>query len=212
MFRGDFFRWLSIWFDDIYRIMEQVLDFQKRLTSRVETASKAAAIIGGIILIGLAGLTILSVIGRTINAYGFGPIPGDFELVENGTAFVVFCAMPYCQMRFGHVSVDILSRRFDLRLSWAISLASHCAMSVIAMIITIQLYHGMMDKYQWGETSFILQLPAWWGYGTVLPASALWVVACLTATAAIATDIAPDSTPDSTPNSTPNITGEDARS
>ena len=76
--------------------------------------SRAFALAGGFILIALAALTIISVIGRTINAYGFGPIQGDFELVENGTAFVVFCSLPYCQMRFGHVSVDILSRHLPL--------------------------------------------------------------------------------------------------
>ena len=52
---------------------------------------------------------------------------------------------------------------------------------VIALIITRQLYFGMMDKYQWGETTFILALPAWWGYALALPASALWVVSCLAA-------------------------------
>ena len=135
----------------------------------------------------LAVLTIISVIGRTINAYGFGPIQGDFELVENGTAFVVFCALPYCQMRYGHVSVDILSRRFPALLSWLIAVLSHGMMSVIALIITRQLYLGMMDKYQWGETTFILQLPAWWGYAAALPASALWLIASITAMMAVIT-------------------------
>ena len=136
-------------------------------------------------LLCLAVLTILSVIGRTINAYGFGPIQGDFELVENGTAFVVFCSLPYCQIRFGHVSVDILSRHFPKMISWLINLISQCAMALIAFIITRQLYFGMMDKYQWGETSFILQLPAWWGYAAAFPASILWVIACLSASAAV---------------------------
>ena len=60
-------------------------------------------------LICLVALTIMSVAGRTINAYGLGPIMGDFELVEHGTAFVVFCSLPLCQMRYGHVAVDVLS-------------------------------------------------------------------------------------------------------
>ena len=162
--------------------------FQKHLTyviSKVEALTKLFALLGGLMLILLAGLTILSVIGRTINAYGFGPIQGDFELVENGTAFVVFCTLPYCQIRYGHVSVDILSRRFPALLSYLIAVVNNSAMSVIAFIITRQLYLGMMDKYQWGETTFILQLPAWWGYAAALPASALWLIACVTATAAV---------------------------
>lgn len=167
--------------------MERLLELQKQVTIKVERLTKLFALLGGVMLLFLASLTILSVIGRTINAYGFGPIQGDFELVENGTAFVVFCALPYCQMRYGHVSVDILSRHLPAFLSWAIAVLSHSAMSAIAFIITRQLYLGMMDKYLWGETTFILQLPAWWGYAAALPASALWLVASLTATIAVLT-------------------------
>ena len=163
--------------------MKQIMAFQ----SLIQKTTTAFALAGGVVLLCLAVLTILSVIGRTINAYGFGPIQGDFELVENGTAFVVFCSLPYCQIRLGHVSVDILSRHFPLTLSWLINLISQLAMALIAFIITKQLYLGMMDKYQWGETSFILQLPAWWGYAAALPASMLWVVACLSASFSVLT-------------------------
>ena len=147
----------------------------------IEKATRLFALAGAGMLILLALLTIISVIGRTINAYGLGPIQGDFELVENGTAFVVFCCLPYCQIRFGHVSVDILARSFPTWLSYLINVTSQVGMMVIALIITRQLYFGMMDKYQWGETTFILALPAWWGYALALPASALWVVSCLAA-------------------------------
>lgn len=167
--------------------MERLLELQKHVTIKVERLTKLFALLGGLMLILLAGLTIVSVIGRTINAYGFGPIQGDFELVENGTAFVVFCALPYCQIRYGHVSVDILSRRFVPLLSYLIAIISHSAMSVIAFIITRQLYLGMMDKYLWGETTFILQLPAWWGYAAALPASALWLIASISATMSVIT-------------------------
>ena len=169
---------------DIYRAMEQQLPFYKTLLAAIERLTIIFALAGGIILIALAILTIASVTGRTINAYGFGPIQGDFELVENGTAFVVFCTLPYCQYRFGHVSVDVIARRFPKVLSRAIAILSQAGMSVIAIIITRQLYFGMMDKFEWGETTFILQLPAWWGYAAVLPASLLWVAACLAATCA----------------------------
>ena len=158
-----------------------------RLHFYVEKATRFFALMGGAMLIILAILTILSVIGRTINAYGLGPIQGDFELVENGTAFVVFCCLPYCQIHFGHVSVDIISRTFPKWLSYIISVISQLGMMVIAVIITRQLYYGMMDKYLWGETTFILALPAWWGYAAALPASALWVVSCLFASLLVIT-------------------------
>ena len=161
-------------------------------TSIIDWLAKQFAKIGGIILLVLAVMTVLSVTGRAINAYGFGPIDGDFELIEHGTAFVVFCSLPYCQMRFGHVSVDVLARFFYYPLSWAIALISHIAMSVMAFIIARQLYYGLMDKYSWGETSFIIQFPVWWGYAASLPASILWVFSTIATSLIILTSYNPD--------------------
>lgn len=163
-----------------------------RFTSIIDWLAKQFAKIGGIILLVLAVMTVLSVTGRAINAYGFGPIDGDFELIEHGTAFVVFCSLPYCQMRFGHVSVDVLARFFYYPLSWAIALISHVAMSVMAFIIARQLYYGLMDKYSWGETSFIIQFPVWWGYAASLPASILWVFSTIATSLIILTSYNPD--------------------
>ena len=144
------------------------------LTDRL---AQAFALLGGVILLFLSVMTVLSVIGRAINAYGFGPIQGDFELIENGTAFIVFCALPLCQIRFNHVAVDVLARHFPKLISWLIALASQIAMAGIAVIVLRQLYFGMMDKYQWGETSMILQFPVWWGYAIALVPAVMWVMA-----------------------------------
>ena len=66
------------------------------IQKQVEKLCTAFALAGGCMLIVLALLTVISVIGRTINAYGFGPIQGDFELVENGTAFVLQLVFFFC--------------------------------------------------------------------------------------------------------------------
>ena len=142
----------------------------------MEQAARLFALVGGAVLIGLVVLTILSVLGRTINAYGLGPIMGDFELVEHGTAFVVFCALPLCQIRFGHVAVDVLARHFSYIISWLLAMVSQLGLLIMAVLISRQLYLGMMDKLNWGELSFILQLPVWWGYAAAFPASLLWVI------------------------------------
>ncbi|MCE2517558.1 MAG: TRAP transporter small permease [Alphaproteobacteria bacterium] len=157
----------------------------------VDWSARQLAKLGGIVLLLLAVMTVISVIGRGINAYGFGPIQGDFELIEHGTAFVVFCALPYCQMRFGHVSVDVLARHFPYPLSWGIALISQLAMMVMAFVICRQLYLGMMDKLNWGETTFIIQFPVWWGYAASLPASMLWVVCAAMASLSILRNYAP---------------------
>lgn len=142
----------------------------------IDRLAKLFALAGGVVLILLVGLTIMSVAGRTINAYGLGPIMGDFELVEHGTAFVVFCALPLCQMRYGHVAVDVLSRQFPYLVAWGFAVLSQLGLLAAAILISRQLYFGLHDKLSWGETSFILQLPVWWGYAAAFPATILWVV------------------------------------
>ena len=163
-----------------------------RLGSRLDACAVIAAKIGGVVLLALAAMTVLSVIGRGINAYGFGPIQGDFELVEHGMAFVVFCSLPYCQLRFGHVSVDVIARHFPYPLAWGLTVISQAGMAAMALVITRQLYLGLADKWQWGETTFIIQFPVWWGYAASLVPATLWALAAFVACVKMAVSYQPD--------------------
>ena len=51
--------------------------------------SQWAAIIGGLALVALTLMIVASVSGRAMLGLGLGPVPGDFELVEVGTAIAV---------------------------------------------------------------------------------------------------------------------------
>ena len=65
--------------------------------------SRALAIIGGVVLCGLAALTTVSIIGRSAFS---APIRGDFEFVAIGTGIAIFFCLPWCQMVRGNVIVD----------------------------------------------------------------------------------------------------------
>ncbi len=145
----------------------------------IDRLTRITALLGGGVLLLLVGMTVLSVIGRAINNFGIGPIAGDFELVEHGMVTVIFWALPWCQMRFGHVSVDVLARHFPKQIGWYIALLSQMGFILLSFLISLQLYYGMLDKIAWLETSMILQMPVWWGYAAALPASLLWVVSCI---------------------------------
>lgn len=56
--------------------------------------SQWAAIIGGLALVALTLMIVASVSGRAMLGLGLGPVPGDFELVEVGTAIAVFFFLP----------------------------------------------------------------------------------------------------------------------
>ncbi len=148
--------------------------------------ARAFALIGGAVLLLMVVMTILSVIGRGINAYGLGPIPGDFELIEFGSAFVIFWILPWAQISNGHVAVDVLARHFPKALNRVIAVISQILILVMAVFIARQLTLGFWDKFQYGEMSFILMMPVWWGYLAALPGAYLWVItASLTLTQAV---------------------------
>lgn len=136
-----------------------------RLLARlVRRVAHGMALLGGGVLVLLTVLTVVSVIGRNLNFLGLGPIPGDFELVEAGAAFAVFAFLPWCQLNRGHVTVDLFLSRLGRRRNAAVDVATNLLMTVAATVVAWRLFLGLLDKQSYGETSFILQFPLWWGY------------------------------------------------
>ncbi len=131
--------------------------------------------LGGLVLIALIVLSVLSISGRALVPIGLTPIPGDFELVEAGTAFAVFCFLPWCQLQGGHVTVDILKDALGPRMDGLLAALFNLMMTMTAIFILWRTYAGMHDKMRYNEVTFILQFPAWWGYALCLPLAALFV-------------------------------------
>ena len=140
--------------------------------------SRLLAMLGGILLLAITALVVLSVSGRALIWAGLGPIPGDFELVEAGTALAVFCFLPWCQMERGHVSVDVFADWLGPRVNAVLAVLFDLAMTVVAAFILWRLWAGMLDKLQYNETTYILQFPVWWGYAVCVPVGAVFVLVC----------------------------------
>src|SRR3546814_15634284 len=77
----------------------------------VERIAFWTAMAGGGALIVALVLTVVSIVGRGLISAGLGPIPGDFELVEAGTAFAVLAFMGLFHYHRGHVPVDLFLAR-----------------------------------------------------------------------------------------------------
>lgn len=149
-----------------------------RIDRIVERLSAALALAGGAVLVGLTVLTVVSIAGRTINRFGFGPVPGDFEMIEVGAAFAIFAFLPWCQYRRGHVTVDLFLARFGVRTNFVVDVVANLLMTAAAIIIFWRLTLGMLDKLSYGETSFILQFPVWWGYAASMVGAIVFVFVC----------------------------------
>lgn len=151
---------------------------RSRIDRAVERLAFWTAMLGGVVLIAALTITVISIIGRGLIFAGLGPIPGDFELVEAGTAFAVLAFLPLCQFHRGHVTVDLFLARAGRRPNAAIDVISNTLMTAAAAVLTWRLFEGMLDKRSYGETTFILQFPVWWSYAASLLGACVFTLIC----------------------------------
>lgn len=161
--------------------------------------SYAVAIIGGLALTAIILMVCLSIIGRTASgilysgfmtqympglanallAMGVGPVRGDYELLELGMAFCIFCFLPYCQVTSGHATVDIFTSGLSERLKRLLQMVIEITFAAVLVVVAMRLYDGMLTIQRRNSLTFMLQIPVWWSYlAAFYPAALAAGVAC----------------------------------
>lgn len=168
-------------------------DRQDRIGMVLNALSRWLAYFGGTVLTAIALMTVVSIIGRALTGFGLGPIKGDFELVEIGSAVAIFSFLPWCQLNQGHVTVDILAGRFSSRIQQLLQVIGNLTIAMIAIVITWRLWKGMGERVTWFEQSlrdtlgfgykpfsveetYILGMPVWYGYALGLVGAILFSI------------------------------------
>lgn len=129
-----------------------------RLVFRLATA---VAIMGGVALVVVTAVTVVSVAGRALIPLGLRPILGDYEFVQIGVLFAIFCSLPLTQYLRGHADVALLTDRFAPRIAAVIELIMDLLM-LAAMAFVIWRYSiGMLDKFGNREVTLLLHIPVW---------------------------------------------------
>ena len=157
------------------------------LEKSVRFLSLALAIAGGLALVFITLMTVLSISGRALVWAGLGPVPGDFELVEAMTGFAVFSFLAWCHLNRDHASVEILTATFPASVNRVLDVVIDALMLLVAVVLAYQHWLGTLDKLAYGETSFILRFPIWWAYAFGLIGAVVFVlvaVYCLIASVA----------------------------
>ncbi len=134
------------------------------MSKLIYRTSQWLAWVGALVLVALAIMTVVSIAGRALSFAGFAPVPGDFELVEAGTALAVFCFMPWCHLKNGHAVVDMLWKAYPPAMQRVLEVLSDGLMLVVWLLLVWRMSIALEDYYGNGEVSFILQMPVWWGY------------------------------------------------
>jgi TRAP-type C4-dicarboxylate transport system permease small subunit len=152
------------------------------MISLIYRLARWTAIVGGLVLVALVLMVVASVAGRAMIGLGLGPVPGDFELVEVGVGIAIFFFLPWCYLRGGHATVDLLYMHMPNGFRKAVDIFSDLAMLLVWLVLTWKLWEGMVEKKQYMETTFILQMPIWWAYAFCLAGAVIGCIAYIAKT------------------------------
>lgn len=138
--------------------------------------SRAVALAGGFLLIGVMAMTVVSVIGR----YMFNaPIPGDYEITELVCGIAVFAFFPYCHVRRGNIVVEFFASGFRERTQHRLDTVHNLVFALVAGLITWRLFIGGLDKLHDGETTLFLGIPIHLGYFPAFIGAVLLTLVCI---------------------------------
>ncbi|MAZ06110.1 MAG: hypothetical protein CME81_06865 [Halomonas sp.] len=130
--------------------------------------SRQFALAGGLIMMALAIMQVVSIIGRS--AAGMA-VQGDYELVEMGLAMAVFLFLPECYLRQGHVVVDLFTAHCRQSTIRFLEGVGDLLFLVVSAVLVWRLTLAGIESRDYWEQSMILGLPHWWMY-------AIGVVCC----------------------------------
>ena len=118
----------------------------KRTRSVLLAVTNWIALLAGALMLGLALMSVVSILGRWFAGPFGGPdgipwlgaIRGDYEIMEMGAAVAIFGFLPYCQMRYTHVTIDLFIYRTSVRTH---AFLSFLAAFLFALVLGLSLIH-----------------------------------------------------------------------
>ena len=126
----------------------------------------ASAAIGGIVLVAIACVTVVSVIGRAFFSH---PILGDVELVQLGCAVVVASFLPYTQFRHANIIVDFFTSNVSTQRQSQLDAFGTLLYTLVMALVSWRVAVGGVDIKANQETSMLMALPLWIPYMLMVP-------------------------------------------
>jgi TRAP-type C4-dicarboxylate transport system permease small subunit len=142
----------------------------------IERLTGPIAIFGGILALGVAGLVVVSVLGRWLFST---PVDGDFEFVKMATAIGVFAYLPYTQARRGNIMVDTFTGWMEQSARDRLDAFWDLAYGAIMAFCAWGLFTGAWDALRTGETTMQVQLAVWPAIALCAVLCALLVITCI---------------------------------
>jgi TRAP-type C4-dicarboxylate transport system permease small subunit len=140
---------------------------------RLHGLAAAFAIGGGIVLVAMTLLVVVSVTGRALVAL---PVPGDFEIVGIGTAVSIFLFLPYCYLERGNVAIDIFVKQMPPAVQRMMDVVAAALFAIVAALFAWRMTFGLIDTFRYEDVSMIIGFPLWSVYPIAVASFALLAI------------------------------------
>ncbi|MCC6379570.1 MAG: TRAP transporter small permease [Burkholderiales bacterium] len=135
--------------------------------------TRAFAVAGGLVFVGLVAMEIVSIVGRKLWAWS---VPGDVELLEMCAAFAAATFFAYCHLAGGDVKVDFFTHNLPPRIVAALDSFGSLLVAAFGALIAWRTGAGAWSVHESGVTSAILGIPVWIAQGLMVPSFVLLAV------------------------------------
>jgi TRAP-type C4-dicarboxylate transport system permease small subunit len=140
----------------------------------IDRLCRFSAWLGGVLLIFMATMTLVSVAGRALFS---NPIQGDVEFVQLCGAICVASFLPYTQWRGGNIIVDFFTSGATPRTRSRLDAFGCLLVGLVLALVSWRTAAGSAAVYQAQETSMLMGIPLWIPYMLMVPGLALTAVA-----------------------------------
>jgi TRAP-type C4-dicarboxylate transport system permease small subunit len=140
------------------------------------------ALLGGVVLLLIVGATAFNIgaFAADMVAQEFGSSVGAFPGYEDFVRLMVSAGVPmlfpYCQLRRGHVAVDLFVERMPLAVQRVIDAISLIGMTLLVLFLLYGMVIGMAETRADQAVSRVLGWPEWPFYLPGLVSLALWAL------------------------------------
>jgi len=140
------------------------------MTLVLATLARICAVLAGILLVTITGLTVVSVAGRSLLGLALN---GDFELAAFAAGAAVALFMPWCQVRRGNIIVDFFTVKASARTRDRMDRFGALMLALVMAFMAWRSALGGLNAWTTGSGSMMLGFPEWVVFACIVPALAI---------------------------------------
>lgn len=136
----------------------------------LDTATRTFALFGGLILLGLINMSLVSIIGRKLFS---APIRGDMEIMEVGAAVAIAAFLPLCEFRGNHLKADAFTLKAPLAVRRTLDGFAHSLCFAVAATLGWRTSLQVLESLEYGDVTTLLGIPLWIPLALIVPSLVL---------------------------------------